>query len=257
MADSEQARSKGRSPNYPGVNLETALKRAQQLYQQERRNAAHMDAILHHWGYAPKSGGGRVAFAALKKFGLLIEEGSGARRRGRLSDLGLRIIQDERPNSAERYRAIQQAALMPPIHRELWEEYQGSLPSDENLRFMLLNERAFTEAGANDFIEQFRATIAFAGLDQPDSMPPQMEDKAPSGAHFAPGPLAPSTTEEPSIQIFLSPGRPARLFLPSGTTPAEWERLKVVFDAAVPGVLEAPEAVPSPSDNGEGGEPEE
>src|SRR5258706_15152687 len=160
MAQEEQApsRVKGRSPNYPAVNLETALQRAQRLYERERTNVAHFDTIIRHWGYQAASGTARVTFAALRRFGLLTDEGSGDRKRARLSDLALRIVQDTRPTSPERDAAIREPALTPPIHRDLWDQYSGALPSDANLRYTLIRERGFTENGADEFIREFRDT---------------------------------------------------------------------------------------------------
>src|SRR6266404_1422361 len=148
---------KARSPSYPGIDLETALQRARMLYERERTNAALVDAILHHWGYKPNSGAALVHLAALKKFGLLQDEGSGKSRRGRLTPLALDIILDERDDSPDRAASIARAALEPTVHAELWEKYGPSLPeSDAPLRFYLTRERAFTDPAAQELIREFR-----------------------------------------------------------------------------------------------------
>jgi len=157
----QQRPKKGRSPSYPAIDLEAALARARSLYKQERMNPAPISAIVGHWGYSTyKSGAAAVQYAALKKFGLLSEEGSGEHRQGKLTDLAFAIL--HHPDEAERSKAIEQAALMPSVHRELWDAYGLDLPSDATLRYWLVTQRAFTDAGAEDFIRQYKATIEYA-----------------------------------------------------------------------------------------------
>ena len=185
----EAKRRKGRSPGYPGVDLETALARADTLWQAHRNHPVNVETVLALWGYGRQSGAGLVALAALKKFGLLNDEGSGDARRAHLSDDARAIILDQRPDSAERLGRIRKAALTPPIHKELWSRYQRTLPQDETLHFYLTNERDFTENGASDFISQFRRTVAFARLgssaddslsgEQGDINEPDLEDQDP------------------------------------------------------------------------------
>lgn len=243
VAQKKGAAPKGRSPSYPGVDLGAAIQRAEQVYQHERSHAAHYDTIVRHWGYSPKAGPGRVTFAALKKFGLLIEEGSGTARRGRLSDLALQIIQDQRPNSAERLEAIQRAALMPPIHRELWDTYQGALPSDDNLRYTLLRERNFTETGAGEFIQQFRATIAFARLDERASMPRMDGGKRQTPPGPGTGRDSSTLLEEPpdpraqSMPLPIAPGEYAVIQGAFPFTEEKWEQMLLVLQAMKPALV--------------------
>src|SRR5688572_19499707 len=99
---SRETKKRERSPEYPGLNLEEALAFAKILYEKERRNAAPINGILKHWGYAPRSGPGLRAIAALERFGLVVSEGSGDGRKARISEDAFRILVDERPNSPDR-----------------------------------------------------------------------------------------------------------------------------------------------------------
>ena len=168
---------KARSPSYPAIDLETAIARARELHNREGMNSASISVILKHWGYDVKSSGGLVALAALIKFGLLADEGSGDKRKARLTELARRIILDERATSPERDTLIKEAALTPAIHQDLWTQYKGHLPSDENLRHELRVEKAFTDYGAKEFIEEFKSTVAFAKLAESDMISPKVEDK--------------------------------------------------------------------------------
>lgn len=164
-------KKKQRSPSYPGIGLEVAIERAQGLYGQEQRNFAHIDTAIGHWGYRPKSGAGLVVVAALKKFGLVDEEGGGSTRKVRISEDGRRLILlDSDEHRDERVRLLKKLALTPTIHAELWKKYGAALPSDVTLRYELITERGFTDLAVREFIPQFRATIAYAGLTASDKV---------------------------------------------------------------------------------------
>jgi hypothetical protein len=153
-----------RSPSYPGIDLEKALSRAKEFYDKDQDRWANTEVIIKCWGFG-NSGIAQVTLAALKKFGLLEDEGLGIRRKAKLSKLALSILRDDRPDTSEKENRIKEAALTPEIHQEVWKEFHGSLPSDENLKYSLRNEREFSDRGAREFIEEFKATIAFAKLD--------------------------------------------------------------------------------------------
>jgi hypothetical protein len=165
---SEQAQAtaskkpRGRSPSYPAIDLSMAIQRARQLWSEERQHPASVDTISRHWGYKSFNGPASLTLAALKKFGLVQDEGTGTGRRARVSDLAVDIL--ENPDEAARRAAIQRAALNPAIHRELWEKYGARSPSDANLRWELTRERGFTDTGVDEFIPEYRTTVDFAQL---------------------------------------------------------------------------------------------
>lgn len=169
-----QTASHGRSPGYPGIDLGVALQRARTLYEREQHHAAPTQMIVRHWGYVSRSGPGAVTLAALKKFGLLQDEGKGVKRMAKLTPLALRIIKDRRGPSPELAAAVREAAFFPKIHQELWDHYDGLLPSDDNLMYELEVNRRFTATGAQELISQFRRTLGF--LDGPDGDKIAVED---------------------------------------------------------------------------------
>lgn len=160
----KEKKKRVRSPNYPAINLEEALKRAHEFFDIENRHAANIEVASQHWGYKNYSSGGSLVIAALTSFGLMEDEGVGADRKVRLSPLGTRIVNDERPNSLEQMEGLKKAALLPKIHQELWGLWGNSLPSNENMRFYLLNDRGFNRGTVDQFIDQYRHTLSFAGL---------------------------------------------------------------------------------------------
>jgi hypothetical protein len=167
-------RPSGRSPSFPAISLETAIRRARELYERERQHPTPIEKIVQHWGYKGMTGPANLSIAALKKFGLLTDEGKGAERRGRLTHLAVDIIAN--PDHLARVESIKQAALMPSAHRELWDRYGNDLPSDVNLRWELVRQRGFTEGGAEDFVRGYKQTVAFAQLEASDRSPRITDD---------------------------------------------------------------------------------
>lgn len=169
---SVRRRQSGRSPSYPAISLPAALERVRILYLRERQFATPVDAIVKHWGYSTLNGPAGLALAALKKYGLVKDEGTKSDRRVQVSDLAVRIL--DHPNPDKQREAIREAALRPSIHQEMWSTYEDDLPSDSNLIWNLSRERGFTESGAREFVREYRETLAFADL-QPDGAFPMSD----------------------------------------------------------------------------------
>jgi hypothetical protein len=151
-----------RSPSYPAFDLATSIDRVATLYAAERLNAAPIETVVKHWGYRAPNGRTNLLVSSLKKFGLIVDSGSGKNRVVQVSDAAVRIL--EHPDPGEKLAAIQKAALLPRIHTEMWQKYRNDLPTDATLIWNLKTDRDFTDVGAKDFVKEYRATIAFAQL---------------------------------------------------------------------------------------------
>jgi len=235
-------RKRARSPSYPAIDLNAAIERAGQVFRSEGRNSAPVEAVLEDWGYKPGSGGGMVAIAALKKFGLLLDEGSGKDRRVRLTDTAFRIVTDEREASPERDELVRAAALEPSIHRELFDLYNGQLPSDGTLRTDL-RQRGFTARALDEFIPQFKRTLAFGGLTEYDRPNEPTEDNS-SGPNVRPEagsrpatPPPPSSRGIRALNLPLSPNDWAVLQVPTRMSEREWDQMIAVLTAMKPGIV--------------------
>jgi hypothetical protein len=241
---------KGRSPSYPGIDLKTAVERAQRLYDREKRNPAPMSVITHHWGFkSPTTGPAAVTYAALKKFGLIEETGKGSQRMAKLTPLALDILLNPDPEAKQ--AALQAAALKPGIHSELWHaRTDDGLPSDSALRYDLLVNRGFTENGATEFIREFRDTLAVAQLDDTANLyvDPQPEGLAESLLASTGAPIVPTTeappldpdaklkpkTEPLSFKMTLPGGGEAVIATTRPMTEAEWGRLQIMLEQMKP-----------------------
>jgi hypothetical protein len=260
-----EKKKRPRSPAYPAIGLQEALTRAHLLYKQEKRNFAHLDTILHHWGYRPKSGGGLVVVAALKKFGLVEDEGGGNARRARVSEFGLRLLLlDEHEHADERRKLLKEAALKPEIHAELWKKYQGALPSDSTLRYELLTDRGFTESGVREFIPELRSTLAYAGVTEADKLPDSHEDKKQENepgfksslfgnghtsffgkADMTPGAAQPATVTARMLHLPLQSASWAMLQVPFPMSEEDWDQMLSVLMAMKPGIVRPATMIPA------------
>ena len=185
--DGSKKPRQGRSPAFPFIPLNKALDRAEVFRVAEGGRPKHFSPLVsacRAWGIGVKTGVGIQTIAALGHFGLFEFEGSGEHRSARLTDLALRILLDKQPMSLERDGLIRSAALAPRIHAELRQKWPDGLPSDPTVETYLVRDRGFSESGARDLIAQFKETIAFAKLGQPDNIPadntggtPQREDQ--------------------------------------------------------------------------------
>jgi hypothetical protein len=162
-----------RSPPYPSIPLAKAIERSGALYTKALHHSVPLSVAANAWEYGVKSSGTFATIAALKQFGLLTDEGSGDKRKIRLTDTAVRLVRDQDPNSEKRRAAIRTAALAPKIHSELWEKYGvagASGAMDVAVKSYLTLDRAddgaaaYSDDAANELIAEYRQTIAFAGL---------------------------------------------------------------------------------------------
>lgn len=248
-------RRAGRSPGYPDIDLQEALEKARVLWDKEGRNLAPVGTIQEHWGFKVNTGPGLRAVAALKKFGLLADRGRGDERLAQLTELALSIVLDQRENSAERAEAIRKAALNPPIHSELWEQYKGDLPSDATLQFILQKERKFSPTGADALIKELRATIEFTKLEYAENIADHKNEQPNDGGSedddLSSDPFASSlnvfeerstakstkVTETRVLQLPLLGGTWAAVQIPQRMSEPDWDQMMAVLEAMKPGIV--------------------
>jgi hypothetical protein len=251
-------RPRHRSPSYPAIALEEALTRARQMETMAGRHPAPVAEIARAWGYGPKSSGGRLALAALKKFGLMDDLGSGDARQGQLTDLSRHLLYYSTDRDSDLFRkTAQQAALTPKIHQELWERYGPDLPDDPLMRHYLVFDRAFSTAAADELLREFRSTLAYAGMTGPNATvspngqdsdedtiedpeegltPPTVEIQDPAlDPHEDPKPL--KQRAERTVQVTYSPTEWALLQGRFPMSEDDWDAMIAVLQAMKRGLV--------------------
>ena len=164
MENGDERKTKDRSPNFPFINLSSAVERARAIYNEERKGAAPIQRISIHWKYSPNSSGLIQTMAALRSYGLLSDEGSGAERRFRLTELALRIILDSRSDSPERREHLRKATLNPIVSKEVHTNWPDGLPSDETLNHYLVLEKSFSPQNAIRAVKILKENQQFSEL---------------------------------------------------------------------------------------------
>src|SRR5262249_4916179 len=98
-----------------------------------------------------------------KKFALLLSDERGDVH---LSPLALDIILAPSQEDPKRRKALREAVMSPIIYRELWEKWNGRLPSDQNIAYYLERERSFNPRAIPNFIETLASRVTRIGSAQ-------------------------------------------------------------------------------------------
>ncbi len=217
-----------RSPRFPFIPLKTAIQRASELYEKEKRHGVNASIAVTHWGYKETSSGGKQTIAALKAYGLIEDSGKSDSRTIKVSDLALRILLDSREQSEERSQALKSAALKPKIFNELWAKYsEEGLPSDESINHFLIFQKNVNENSAGDLTKNFKSTIQFSGLNESDRILDEddNEDEAGGDNSAENTPPPPGRNENPpgALTLRRQPGMTQATFpLDEGQATFQW-----------------------------------
>lgn len=156
-----------RGPSFPFIALDKAVDRTRQLYLKAKRFEVRVADAAADWGYGAKSSGAFQTIAALLAFGLIEDSGSGDARKIKVSEMGLRILEDNRPGVNAALMA--EAALKPKLIAEFAELWKDGRPDDAHAISDLKFDHGFTAESAPRFLRIFDDTIRFTkapGLDK-------------------------------------------------------------------------------------------
>jgi hypothetical protein len=176
QGDVKQTRQ--RSPNFPVIGLRKAVEKATELETKYKRSLVPIHLVVPLWDLKPNSTQGDRFIAALKTYGLLDVEGEAKNRRVKLTDSAIRII----GGAQDKPELLKLAALKPALNAELWEKYrEGGLPDNDLIKHYLVwdrDEGKFNPDSVDTFIANFRDTLAFAGLGEPDKIDDEEANKS-------------------------------------------------------------------------------
>jgi hypothetical protein len=195
-----------RSPNYPQIDLGSALEAVRAAYAEEHRNKMSRNVLAKHLGYGSLNGRALAKMGALRAYGLI----EGLQDDIRVTDDA--VICLEAPSDAsERGEALSRCGLNPPIFREIRASFE-TLPSEHNLRFFLV-KRGYTPEAAGKAAQNYLATMRLVG-DQTrsnevrrDEAPVQPDTAADTGGYL----------KQPALAQAPPAGGPAASLTPPGT----------------------------------------
>lgn len=157
---------KERSPSFPFIPLTKAVERTRALFDQAKRHEMRMSDAASAMGYGAKSSGVIQTLAALIAYGLVEDEGSGPNRKFKVSDLGFKILADQRPGARE--AALAEAARKPKLIAEYAVTWRDGRPADSICTSELHIDRGFSEDGAKTFLRVFDDAMAYAKVTESD-----------------------------------------------------------------------------------------
>ncbi len=157
----ERKRVRLRSPGYPLIDLKEAVHKANVLWEKDKSNPIPKEVACEHLGYKTKEGYAGRIIAALKHFNLLLDKHGDIILTQSAVDLSI-----HEPTDSNYIETLKILALKPAIYKKIFEEYNGELPSDSTLKVKLIKDYNFNPDKIANFINTFRSTVAFAGLDK-------------------------------------------------------------------------------------------
>lgn len=143
------------SPSYPNIPLSKAISAVQKIFDADRQAPVDRAVAAKHIGYSGQSGAADKALASLAHYGLLEKAGKGETR---VTQLAVDILHPD--TSAERRAALRKAGLNPGVFQEIYDRYDGRLPSEEALRSYLLRAN-FQNVAINPVIHSYGETFRY------------------------------------------------------------------------------------------------
>ncbi|HEY0086557.1 MAG TPA: hypothetical protein VGB65_11685, partial [Allosphingosinicella sp.] len=135
-------------------------------FKAHRREPTRLSTLAETWGLSPTSSALQQTVGALKQFGLVDDEGAGFDRKVQISELGRRIIADQRPGV--RQSSLKEAARNPVLIAEYLDRWLPTRPSDTHCTSELIFDRGFNLQAARLFLRVFDQTVEFAGFRGPE-----------------------------------------------------------------------------------------
>ncbi|MBA3773482.1 MAG: hypothetical protein H0X13_13615 [Ramlibacter sp.] len=234
-----------KSPRAPTMALDEALERTLRIYEKDRLHPIPTEIAAKHMGYASANNGSALqCLASLRYYGLLDRPRDGV----------VAVSKDVEafkfaPSDDLRKAFLRRFVSTPPLFAELLDRSHGGMPSDESLRYELI-QRGFIPASAGTVATVFKRSVEFAAaLSAPPTSasalaaapqePTQDDDEPPALAPVAPKPSASAASERGAgideaehdrIPVRLSGGRRAWIVVPALFYDRDKERLKAQID---------------------------
>jgi hypothetical protein len=219
--------AKVRSPNYPALDLATALAAARQAFDKDNRNKMSQAALGKHLGHDSLSGPALGKIGALRAYGLIDGKGDELRITDDAVDSIMAPI-----GSPERKATITRLAVRPKLFQEIQKHF-ATTPSLENLKFWLI-KRQFAPDAAEKAAKCYLATMRLVigegqeydssveEPEQPENPPVTPQPQPPAKPGFALPPAKPGMLQE----VFNLDEGPVTLSFPSALSQESYEELK-------------------------------
>lgn len=147
-----------RSPNFPGLPLEEAVKFVKPIWDKNRRVLIAREVAAKDLGYTGLTGRSLKVLGAMNQYGLIENKAGGQMRVSKLAE----EILIGYPESVKQ-AAVSQAARTPTLFKEVYERFEGHVPSDNAVRSFFL-QKGFTNEGVEKALRSFSDTNRYAEI---------------------------------------------------------------------------------------------
>jgi hypothetical protein len=155
----ERGMAKLPSGRFPFINLGKALDRAQAIFDNDKGGKGlKVPVAFSAWGYSDKSSGGFQTIAALKGYGLLVDEGANDDRAVKLTPDARRYFQTEIESDKETLRA--EFAARPSLMAHLLEHWDGGTVDDPVARTYLKTAIGMNEQSARSALGIYKDNLS-------------------------------------------------------------------------------------------------
>ena len=147
-----------RSPNYPALSLEDAVKATKTLWDKNRCATISREAVAKDLGYSGLTGRSLQVLGALNQYGLTENVSKGYMR---VTKDGEQVLIGF-PEDVKR-KAISRASRSPAFFGDIYERFEGAVPGENAVRFFLL-QGGFTNDGVEKAMKVFADTNRFVEI---------------------------------------------------------------------------------------------
>jgi hypothetical protein len=159
-----------RSPNFPSLPLESAIKAAREIYDKNRRATIQREDAAKDLGYTGLTGRSLTVLGALNQYDLVENVSKGQLRVTKTAE----DIFHGYPEDVK-LAALHTAANAPSLYSEIYERFEGAVPGDNAVRSFLI-QRGFTNDGVEKALRAFLETnryLEIAGASESYRAPSQ------------------------------------------------------------------------------------
>jgi hypothetical protein len=147
-----------RSPNFPGLSLEDAVKFVKPIWDKNRRVLIAREVAAKDIGYTGLTGRSLKILGAMNQYGLIENKAGGQMRVSKLAE----DILIGYPEEVKR-AAVSEAGRTPSLYKEVYERFEGHVPSDNAVRSFFL-QKGFTNDGVEKALRSFADTNRYVEI---------------------------------------------------------------------------------------------
>lgn len=171
-----------RSPNFPGIPLDQAVKMVEQIFDNNRQAVIMREDAAKDLGYSGLTGRSLKILGALNQYDLIENVQKGQLR---VTDTARDILHGYPENV--RLAALHKAGNAPALFNGIYERFEGEVPGENAVRSYLM-QNGFTNKGVDKALESFLSTNRY------------LEIKGAAKSHREPEPERPVPPPQPEKQ---------------------------------------------------------